>query len=134
SSRAAGAAALTIASASSSNSMLSALKPAGSSVGGGVTSEPCDQLTSARRRLYEGQSSGHRHGASGARSSSHIRATSPLAYVRLWKCLHSSRMATPPWWHAGSRSSTGYEGVRALLRSHGRSSAGGVHPRSAGLI
>src|SRR3954447_16710997 len=38
------------------------------------------------------QLSGHRHGASGARSRLHLRTVSPLAYVRLSKFLHSWRI------------------------------------------
>ena len=69
---------------------------AGSSGVGGDTSEPCVQATAASRRSYFGQLSGQRHGASGARSRSHLRTVSPLAYVRLSKCLHSWRIGTPP--------------------------------------
>ena len=50
----------------------------GSSGVGGVTSVPWLQLTSASRRSYFGQSSGQRHGASGARSRLHFRTVSPF--------------------------------------------------------
>ena len=65
---------------------------AGSSGVGGDTSVPWVQATAASRRSYFGQLSGQRHGASGARSRSHLRTASPLAYVRLSKCLHSWRI------------------------------------------
>src|SRR5262245_29342360 len=79
-----------ISSASSSNSPTPS--PWGASGVGGVTSVPYFQFTSARRFSYFGHSSGQRQGASGARSRSHFRTVSPFWYVRLSKCLHSSRM------------------------------------------
>src|SRR5207247_2039865 len=73
---------------------------AGSELGsfstGGDTRVPTDQPASPMRRSYLGQSAGHRQGASGAMSRRQKRATSPEAYVRLWKCLHSSRMGIAP--------------------------------------
>ena len=63
---------------------------------GGTASEPWAQARSARRRSYAGQFSGHRHGASGARSRLHLRTVSPFGYVRLSKCLHSVRIGMSP--------------------------------------
>src|SRR4051794_25003630 len=60
----------------------------------GVTSVPWLQLTSTKRRSYLGQSSGQRHGASGARSRLHFRTVSPFGYVRLSNCLQSWRIGT----------------------------------------
>ena len=58
--------------------MSSAAGPGSSSMAGS-TRLPWTQPTSARRRLYEGQSSGQRQGASGARSRTQKRAASPEA-------------------------------------------------------
>ncbi len=51
----------------------------GSSSSAGSTRLPWTHPTSAMRRWYEGQFSGQRHGASGARSSTQNRAASPEA-------------------------------------------------------
>ncbi len=75
-------------------------RPAGSGGVGGTTSEPWVQATSARRRSNAGHASGHRHGASGARSRLHFRTVSPFGYERLSKFLHSVRIGTPPCYGA----------------------------------
>src|SRR5690606_24818403 len=95
SARISGPAALMMFSASSSSAATlpsSLPRLAGSSGDGGVTRVPWFHPTSARRRVYFGQSAGHRQGASGARSRSHFRTVSPLGYERLSKYLQSSRI------------------------------------------
>ncbi len=74
-----GATSFTMSSAESSNSATSSPPAPGSSSMAGSTRLPCTQPTSAIRRWYEGQFSGQRQGASGARSSTQKRAASPDA-------------------------------------------------------
>ena len=69
---------------------------------------PCCQFTSASRGVYDGQLSGHLHGASGAKSRSHFRTVSPFEYVRLSKYLQPSLIGIgsgyaiePPFRRAG---------------------------------
>src|SRR6185295_15349653 len=66
-------------------------RPGGSGGVGGETNEPYVHPASIRGSNAL-QLSGHRHGASGARSRLHLRTVSPLAYVRLSKFLHSWRI------------------------------------------
>ncbi|HAS12635.1 MAG TPA: hypothetical protein DCS55_19320, partial [Acidimicrobiaceae bacterium] len=87
------------ASSSAAMEPSSSSSPGGSTGVSGVTSVPCCQFTSTRRGVYFGQSSGHRHGAWGARSRSHFRTVSPFGYVRDSKYLQSCRIGMASVWH-----------------------------------
>ena len=89
---AAGSAASTIISASSSRSWMSSGFSFGLGLDLGPRQATRDERAVDQRLLVRAQFSGHRHGASGARSSTQNRATSPPGYVRLSKCRQSSRI------------------------------------------
>ena len=123
-----GATASTMSSACSRRlSDLSGPPDPGSSSIGGSTRLPCTQPASARRRSYEGQSSGQRHGASGARSSTQNRATSPvgvrpaLEVLALLAHRHGVILSLP-------RTRPDVDKVRQRLTSADRAAAGERQP------
>ena len=71
-------------------------RPAGSGGVGETTSVPCVHAASANLRSYPEQFSGHRQGASGAKSMLHFLTVSPFGYDRLSKFLHSVRIGIEP--------------------------------------